>query len=156
MGLFSFMKGSGKSLLPKKEEEKAIAVSAEELKRQKVEAMKGAVDKLNLPIEDLSLVLNDDVVTVYGKAETQFAKELVILTLGNNADIRQVDDRISVIKSEPEATFYEVQSGDTLSKIAKSQYGNANKYNVIFEANTPMLKDPDHIYPGQMLRIPKE
>jgi len=42
-----------------------------------------------------------------------------------------------------------------LSKIAKSQYGNAMKYPLIFEANKPMLKDPNKIYPGQVLRIPE-
>ncbi|WP_374607458.1 LysM and BON domain-containing protein [Thermomonas sp.] len=52
--------------------------------------------------------------------------------------------------------FYTVKSGDTLSKISKEFYGEANKYNQIFEANKPMLKDPDKIYPGQMLRIPPE
>ena len=51
---------------------------------------------------------------------------------------------------------YTVQKGDTLSKIAKDFYGNANKYQQIFEANKPMLKDPDKIYPGQVLRIPAE
>ena len=45
-------------------------------------------------------------------------------------------------------------SGDTLSAISKKYYGDANKYNVIFEANKPMLSDPNKIYPGQKLRIP--
>jgi len=49
---------------------------------------------------------------------------------------------------------YTVEKGDTLSKIAKEMYGDASKYPVIFEANKPMLKDPDKIYPGQVLRIP--
>lgn len=49
---------------------------------------------------------------------------------------------------------YTVEKGDTLSKIAKEMYGNAGKYPVIFEANQPMLKHPDQIYPGQVLRIP--
>jgi nucleoid-associated protein YgaU len=52
--------------------------------------------------------------------------------------------------------FYTVKSGDSLSKIAKEFYGEASKYPQIFEANKPMLKDPDRIYPGQMLRIPPE
>lgn len=68
----------------------------------------------------------------------------------------------SVLESAPEpepaeapsATFYTVVKGDTLSKISKQHYGDANKYNVIFEANRPMLKHPDKIYPGQVLRIP--
>ncbi|MBK9104231.1 MAG: peptidoglycan-binding protein LysM [Saprospiraceae bacterium] len=154
MGLFSFSKSSGAKLVDKKAEEKAAAVSAEELKRVKTEAMMKAVDNLHLPVKDVSILLNDDVVTVYGEAETQVAKELVLLTLGNNAGISSVDDRMSVVKPEPEATFYEVKSGDSLSKIAKEVYGDAKKYNAIFEANKPMLKDPDLIYPGQMLRIP--
>jgi len=55
---------------------------------------------------------------------------------------------------EPEARFYTVKKGDYLSKISKEVYGNATKYNIIFEANKPMLKNPDLIYPGQVLRIP--
>ena len=57
---------------------------------------------------------------------------------------------------ETASTFYTVQKGDTLSKIAKEHYGNANKYQQIFEANEPMLKHPDKIYPGQVLRIPAD
>ena len=49
---------------------------------------------------------------------------------------------------------YTVQKGDTLSKISKQFYGDANKYTKIFEANRPMLTHPDKIYPGQTLRIP--
>jgi nucleoid-associated protein YgaU len=154
MGLFSFSKNSGAKLVDKKTEEKAAAVSAEEVKRVKTESMMKAVNALQLPVKDISILLNDDVVTVYGEAETQVAKELVLLTLGNNVGISSVDDRMSVVKPEPEATFYEVKSGDSLSKIAREVYGDAKKYNTIFEANKPMLKDPDLIYPGQMLRIP--
>ena len=51
---------------------------------------------------------------------------------------------------------YTVQSGDTLSAIAKKFYGNANAYMKIFEANKPMLSHPDKIYPGQLLRIPPQ
>jgi nucleoid-associated protein YgaU len=49
---------------------------------------------------------------------------------------------------------YTVQKGDTLSKIAKNFYGEANEYKKIFEANKDQLKDPDKIQPGQVLRIP--
>ena len=52
-------------------------------------------------------------------------------------------------------TMYEVKAGDTLSQIAKAHYGNANDWNRIFEANKDILKDPNKIYPGQKLRIPK-
>lgn len=56
---------------------------------------------------------------------------------------------------QPSSRFYTVKSGDTLSKIAREFYGNASKYPVIFEANKPMLTNPDRIYPGQVLRIPE-
>ena len=52
------------------------------------------------------------------------------------------------------AQTYTVKAGDTLSKIAKQFYGSANEYMKIFEANQPLLNDPDKIYPGQELKIP--
>jgi nucleoid-associated protein YgaU len=51
---------------------------------------------------------------------------------------------------------YEVQSGDSLSKIAKREYGDANLWPRIYEANKDILKDPDKIFPGQTLRIPEK
>jgi nucleoid-associated protein YgaU len=50
--------------------------------------------------------------------------------------------------------IYEVVAGDSLSKIAKREYGNANEWKRIYEANQDILKDPDKIYPGQKLKIP--
>jgi nucleoid-associated protein YgaU len=50
--------------------------------------------------------------------------------------------------------IYEVVSGDSLSKIAKREYGNVNEWKRIYEANRDVLKDPDKIYPGQKLKIP--
>ena len=55
----------------------------------------------------------------------------------------------------PGGRTYTVQSGDTLSKISKQFYGNANDYNRIFEANKDQLNDPDKIKPGQVLKIPQ-
>jgi len=59
-----------------------------------------------------------------------------------------------VTNPQPEARYYTVAKGDTLSKISKEMYGDPNKYPQIFEANKPMLGHPDKIYPGQVLRIP--
>ena len=53
------------------------------------------------------------------------------------------------------ARTYTVIDGDTLSKIAKSMYGDANKWRKIYEANTDIIKDPDMIRPGQVLKIPE-
>lgn len=115
------------------------------------------VSALGLKIENLNITVNDDQAIVTGEAATQSEKEKIILAVGNVAGIATVDDRMTVAPTpapEPEATFYTVVKGDTLSKISKEQYGNPNKYMVIFEANKPMLTHPDKIYPGQVLRIP--
>ena len=98
--------------------------------------------------------VDDDRVSVSGIAYDQSTKEKVVLVLGNSAGIASVDDNMTVEHTEPEAQFHTVVSGDSLSKIAKHYYGDAMKYTEIFEANQPMLKDPNLIYPGQVLRIP--
>jgi nucleoid-associated protein YgaU len=68
--------------------------------------------------------------------------------------VEHLPTREQAAKYEWTSRTHVVAKGDTLSKIAKEVYGNANKYPVIFEANKPMLTDPDKIYPGQVLRIP--
>jgi nucleoid-associated protein YgaU len=94
-------------------------------------------------------------VTVSGIAPDQATKEKIVLCCGNVAAVAKVNDMLTVAtQSEPESTYREVKSGDTLSKIAKEAYGDANAYMKIFEANKPMLSHPDKIYPGQKLRIP--
>ena len=56
--------------------------------------------------------------------------------------------------SSTAAKIYEVVSGDSLSKIAKREYGNASEWNRIYDANRDLLNDPNKIYPGQKLKIP--
>ena len=151
MGLFSFLKNAGAKLLPKKASEKK---APEESKIDKVLALKEAVLGMGFFIKDFDVDIQDDHVYVAGEVESQELREKVILTLGNVDGVASVTDNMTVLIPEPEAVFYEVKKGDTLGKIAKAHYGKASKYPVIFEANTPMLKNPDLIYPGQMLRIP--
>ena len=93
-------------------------------------------------------------VSVYGVAPDQATMEKIVLCAGNVSGVAKVNNMMTVDKSEPEAKYYTVVAGDNLSKISKAQYGDANKYMKIFDANKPMLKDPDKIYPGQVLRIP--
>ena len=149
MGLFSFLKNAGAKLVSKKHK-----TNPEEAKKETLENLKNAVSDLGIEVKDMFLDFAEDTVTVFGEVDSQSNKEKVILTLGNVEGVAKVDDRMTVAKPEPEATFYEVKSGDSLSKIAKAHYGDAMKYPVIFEANKPMLKDPNLIYPGQVLRIP--
>ena len=153
MGLFSFLKKAGSNVLNRKEKE-SKGISPDELQKKKVEALEQAVREHNLKIDKLSLALEGDVVTVYGEAPDQAEKEKAILLLGNIEGIACVEDKISVHNPEPAAVYYEVKKGDSLSKIAKAHYGDAMKYMEIFNANKPMLKDPNLIYPGQVLRIP--
>lgn len=154
MGLFSFLKNAGSKLFGGKEEVAHEEANHEEIRIEKEAALKKEVLDLGLDINYFEVSLDGDTVTLRGETECQEEKEKVILAVGNVNGIATVVDEIEVIKPEPEAVFYEVKSGDSLSKIAKSHYGNAMKYNIIFEANKPMLKHPDKIYPGQMLRIP--
>lgn len=164
MGLFKFIKNAGAKIFGAGKETKHETAKVEGEKDQlERDENKKAARKLEETIRDLSLhvdglriKIEGDMATVWGKAQDQSTREKVILVVGNVEGIAQVDDKLEVDKKEPEAVFHTVETGDTLSKIAKEHYGSANKYQEIFEANKPMLKDPDKIYPGQVLRIPPQ
>ncbi len=162
MGLFSFIKnagakvfGIGKTDAEEAAEAKADATAAK-LKRESAAAsrMEETVSDLKLEAKNLQIKIDGDTATIHGMAYDQATREKIILVVGNSNGIAVVDDQMTVEHTEPEAQFHTVVSGDTLGKIAKNFYGNAMKYPVIFEANKPMLSDPDKIYPGQVLRIP--
>jgi len=57
-------------------------------------------------------------------------------------------------EAPPTEMAYTVVSGDSLSKIAKKLYGDANKWRVLFEANRDQIENPDLIHPGQVLKVP--
>ena len=149
MGLISFLKDKGKAIFGKKEKE-----ATESVKLTKVDQLKQEINRLGIPINDLRLELCEQVI-VEGATDTTEQAEKVVLALGNIEGVGSVDNRIYVANPKPEAVFYTVEKGDSLSKIAQAQYGDPMKYQQIFEANRPMLKDPDEIYPGQKLRIPQ-
>ncbi len=161
MGFIDFVKGAGAKLFGREEEKvkaQAPTVSAAELNRirdrHRGAALVAQVEKLGFSVEDLAIVISGDDATVTGTAPSQEVREKVVLVIGNTAGLARVDDQMVVETPEPEAVYHTVVSGDSLSKIAKKHYGNAMKYPMIFEANKPMLSDPDKIYPGQVLRIP--
>lgn len=78
--------------------------------------------------------------------EVVVAEEVVVEEV-----IAEVAEEVEIEKT---VRMYTVQSGDTLSGISRKMYGSSNKYMKIFEANTPLLEDPDKIFPGQELVIP--
>lgn len=154
MGLFNFLKNAGAKLFGGKEE----APIAEKDNGQVTAALVAMVERMGLGVDGLDIQFNGSSATVRGEAHTQQDKEKIILTVGNVEGVDTVDDQMTVRQTEtpePEATFHTVERGDTLSKIAKEVYGDAHKYMYIFEANKPMLTDPNLIYPGQVLRIPQ-
>ena len=162
MGLFDFVKGAGASIFGKDDGKKGPAPQAQarpvDLKQLEAAKRRKGLEKLlaelSLEVEGLKIDVTGDTATVHGQVDDQAEREKVILALGNVAGIARVDDRLETKKKAPESQMHTVVSGDSLSKIAKKYYGDAGKYPVIFEANKPMLKDPDKIYPGQVLRIP--
>lgn len=70
------------------------------------------------------------------------------------ADFSDVQGGSSSTAPAGQAQTYTVKSGDSLSKIAKRVYGDANKWHAIFEANRDKIKDPDLIHPGEVLSLP--
>ena len=146
MALLDFVKDAGEKLLGRSGQDPTADASA----------VSKRIQDLGISIQGLEVRVDGDKATVTGKARSQADREKAILAAGNTAGIATVEDSIEVAEPQPESKYYRVQSGDTLGKIAKQFYGDAGRYPVIFEANKPMLKDPDRIYPGQVLRIPPQ
>ena len=154
MGLFSFIKEAGEKLFGGSDAH--AAAPSDDLNVKAAQAIANYINTQNLGASNLQVQFDGSQgkVTVQGVAPTQTAKEKVTLCCGNVANVQSVDNLMSVTNPEPEAQYHDVVRGDTLSAISKKYYGDANKYNTIFEANKPMLSNPDKIYPGQKLRIP--
>jgi len=165
MGLLEFVKNAGEKLFgmgkAKEAMQEAAAAPGDEAKIKAAndaasDAIVAYIGSQNLSATGMVVSFDgaSSTVTVYGIAPNQATMEKIVLCCGNVAGVVAVKNMMSVDRSEPEATYYTVVSGDNLSKISKAHYGDPNKYMKIYEANTPMLKHPDKIYPGQVLRIP--
>lgn len=136
------------------------------------EALKKELDSNKLGTENVEVKVDGDKAVLKGVVADQSAFEKAVIAIGNTLGVSKVQaDELKVAPAEPgidigelikkavpaaNPKFYTVKKGDNLSKIAEAQYGkgNAAKHKAIFEANKPMLKHPDKIYPGQVLRIP--
>jgi nucleoid-associated protein YgaU len=157
MGLLSFLKEAGEKLLG--ESDKQAAADPNAANQTAADAIKNYIATQGLDTSNLTVAFDgaSRTVTLSGNVADQATKEKVKVASGNVQGVAAVnDDALNVDSPAPEATFYEVKSGDTLSAISKEQYGEANLYNTIFEANKPMLSSPDRIYPGQKLVIPPQ
>lgn len=144
MGLIEFLKDVGKDLFGGGGKE------AEQITKMLQTDLAGK-------ITDLNVAFSKGAVTLTGKCDSQATKEKAILLAGNLKGVEKVngDGLEAPVEKKEETEFYTIKRGDTLSLIAKRYYGNAMKYPVIFEANREVIKNPDLIYPGQVIRIPK-
>lgn len=117
--------------------------------------LKKEVEGYGLNTDGVDILIDDDgFVTVKGETASQEAKEKIILAVGNVEGVGGVNDEVKSTLGGRESRFHTVKSGDSLSAISKTYYGTWRLYPEIFEANKPMLTDPEKIYPGQVLRIP--
>lgn len=144
MGLIDFVKRAGKRLGIGDDDDKAP--SAKDLRKE--------VESHGLDVKDVEIDVKGDEVELRGKQMADELREKIIVAVGNIAGVARVNDRIEAAKKEDGSTFHTVAKGETLWGISKKHYDNGAHYNEIFEANRPMLSDPDKIYPGQVLRIP--
>lgn len=151
--IIKFVKDAGQSL-----------ASAVGLGGADVEDLTKALRDNGLVIQNLTLAIDKDKATIGGVAVDAAQREKAVLVVGNTKGVESVVCNLTLppppvtvqaVAAEPPASrFYTVVKGDTLSAISEAMYGNGSKYQKIFEANEPMLKHPDKIYPGQVLRIP--
>ena len=126
--------------------------------------------QLPVQIDGFNVSFDGTTAKLFGQAKTQMAREKAVLLAGNHDGVDRVDDGRTVVAqttaqqvaatqqaqaaAPQQATFYQIKSGDSLSKIAKEKYGDANAWHDLFEANREVIGDPDKIYPGQTIRIP--
>ncbi len=165
MGFFDFIADAGANLFKDNDPEPEV-----------VKPVRLHIKEAGILMDNLKVGFNAGAVTLSGYLPNQEQKEKAVLVAGNIKGVVSVQDNVILgtppadaveqekeeVKaaeeaSNTEASFrtYTVKSGDTLGKISKEMYGKSSLYNKIFEANTPMLKDADHIYPGQVLKIPE-
>jgi nucleoid-associated protein YgaU len=148
LGIFDFVKTVGKKL----------GIGSDDASPD-ADSLKKELDSYNLGTDKLEVEVNGDTAVIKGDIADQAAFEKAVIAVGNTLGISKVDSNAVKVagSTSKEPVFYTVKKGDSLWKIAERQYGKGKgaKYDVIFEANKPMLKDPDLIYPGQVLRIPE-
>jgi nucleoid-associated protein YgaU len=121
--------------------------------KAKYQAVLDLGEKLN--IQNGKVEESDGKLKVWGTAATQYEKNILwdkIKEIGGESP----SDIMADIKVADTSVYarHTVKSGETLGKIAKHYYGDAMKYQKIFEANSDILKNPDLIHPDQELIIP--
>jgi nucleoid-associated protein YgaU len=144
MGLFDFVRNIGKNLFSQDAE------AADKIKAE-IESANPGVSNLDVQYDPQS-----GKVALSGTAESAEAMQKAVLMAGNVQGVGEVETaNLAHPQEQEEVEYYLIEKGDTLSKIAKQFYGDANKYPRIFEANREVIKDANLIFPGQKIRIPR-
>jgi LysM repeat protein len=151
MGLFDRMFGSD-GAVPEGQPE--TQKRFEELK-QKYRTVLSTLEQQQVQLRNLDVQNNK--LFIRGAASSQEVKNRIwdqIKLIDPNYSDLMADIVVEEKQTAPGGQTYTVRPGDTLSKLSKQFYGNANEYMRIFNANREMLKDPDTIQVGQQLTIP--
>ena len=145
MGLLSFVKSAGAKIFGATETAAAPPEQGEQ------EAGKHGLDVAHVEVKS-----EGDKAVLSGSAAATEEAEKIAPAAGDPVGVATVQDDLAAADKAPGSKFYTVQPGDTLWKIAEAEYGpgHGGGYHRIFEANVPLLSDPDQIHPGQVLRIP--
>ncbi len=154
MGLFSFLKDTGKKIFGGGDD---AADKAPDTAKQS-EAIKSYIEGMNVPVSNLDVNMSaDGTLTLKGDTSNVDDYEKIALLAGNIYGVSTVNNEITVngeTALQGKTEYHTVESGDTLWKISEKYYKDGSKYTTIVEANQPMIKDADEIYPGQVLRVP--
>lgn len=176
MGFYNFLKNAGAAVLKSKENK------ADDIKKyvlENLEKQGNQLENLSVEFDDGAVRLSGDCDTVKTKEKAILIAgniEGVGEVDGDGLSVKEAVKQPEAqapaappaapesravapeapAKTQPaqESQFYTIQRGDTLSKVAKQFYGDANKYMHIFNENKGVIQDPDKIYPGQVIRIP--
>jgi hypothetical protein len=154
MGIFDKMFGRGATAA----QERPNAQQRFDQLKQKYQSVLNALDPQHIRLQNLHV--QDDKLFIRGTAPTEDAKNRMwdeIRRVNPAADDINADFTVVPDASTPAAgQSYTVKPGDTLSKISKQFYGDANEYMRIFYANRERIKDPDKINVGWTLNIPPD
>lgn len=161
--LFGFVKDIGRRVFNKDED------AAEKIKEH--------IEQNNPGVKNLEVEFDRGIVSLSGECVSGEAHQKAVLMAGNCKGVvdvyannltypRPAPQEVGGAElarpakggpaPEPEVEFYVIKAGDTLSKLAKRYYGDAMQYPRIFEANREIIEDPDKIFVGQKIRIPKD
>jgi nucleoid-associated protein YgaU len=144
MGLFDFAKGFGNNIFGSDDDVDTAS--------QKLTAH---IEEDNPGVNDLNVSVEDGVATITGEADSPDAYEKAVLMAGNALGVASVEaGGLDAPEQTIDVSYYEIQQGDSLWKIADKFYGDGSKYQAIFEENREVIKDPDKIFSGQKIRIP--